>query len=396
MKIADFFAEISITGGEKSSFTLKDLITKMGSLQVATVAEYGSLSALVGKLVAVTKASADAAVAIQDFEMQSGLSGQTLQQWQLAAEQANVSADAVANSLLGLQKNMAEIRMGGGNIKPFQLLGITPNQDAFVVLEKIRERIKNLPRPLATNMLAQFGMDPQMIKLLSMTEDEFRKLAGVQRIMTKDQETMFLQVKMALVQLGQATRAFGYQSAAAFGPHFLSVLQLAKRALDGIMNAFDDLSVFLKASPASITVLAGALGILMLAISPMSFALAGLLLILDDIASYSRGGKSLIGTIMDSGAMKKVESLLSMLDKAGRFIDKMAGPAVESISGRMATANLLTPYMMSKGTGVTSYSVQQTNHIRTNEDTRRVVRDLNKDLREQMNPAELPLNQQGF
>src|SRR5690242_15933895 len=143
MKVGEFFVELLVDGAA-GQVTVRDLAQGFGALEAATLGQVGALVALGVKLAQIADQAMTTATAFQMFETQTGLSAQKLQTWQIAAEQANVSAEAVAAGVSSLERNLAAIRMGQGNIAPFQILGIGANQDAFAVLDQLRDRLKTV------------------------------------------------------------------------------------------------------------------------------------------------------------------------------------------------------------------------------------------------------------
>lgn len=244
------------------------------------------------------------AAALTNFNAATGLSIQKLQQWQNAANLSNFSIgiEQVASSIESLQSNLTQLRLGQGNASPFQLLGIDPTSyDAFKVLDQVREKIKGLDRPLAVNLIQQMGLSPDMIQVLSLSRQEFDKLGNSfsrSRGMTK-----------ALMDLGNAINGLK-QRFLLWKDNF--VLQIAPfvfsllKGLQDVANAVGNVTYMLqnlvKTSPQVVLFLKAMafwLGVLTAAAFPITAALGALLLVLDDIAVYNKGGKSVIGQLVE-------------------------------------------------------------------------------------------------
>jgi len=119
-------------------------------------------------------------VSLQNLNAQTGLSIQKLQQFQQAGQLSNLalSADQIAQSIGNVQKNIAAIRIGQGDISPFQLLGVdVAGQDAFGVIEQLRGAIQGLDPATATNLISQIGLSPDFINLLRLSRKEFELLS---------------------------------------------------------------------------------------------------------------------------------------------------------------------------------------------------------------------------
>lgn len=298
MKLGEFFVELLVDAGS-GSLTVKDLIGKFGDLDAIATSVIGGLAVMGEKFAALADRAFDAAAGFELFTSQSGLSAQELQKWQIVAEQANVSAGAVTSSVMALQKNLAEIRMGRGNIAPFQILGITAQQSAFGVLSQLRERLRGMDRPTATNLIAQMGLDPSMIQMLSLSTKQFNEFARSVSGMSEVQERSFLRGKLAMTQFNQTARQAGYDLVTAFGPVFVrgleatsSVLYLLSRAMNALIDSF-------KEAPGAIKLIGTALVVLAAIMAPITTAVVGLLLVLEDVATYMKGGKSLTGDMVD-------------------------------------------------------------------------------------------------
>ena len=103
------------------------------------------------------------------FNVATGISVQSLQQWQYAAAKAGVAGKDVANALKGIQLAQAEIQLGEGNIAPWALLGIDPKQEPTAVLWQIHERIKQsagLSEGMARLYAQKFGLSDDMYQML--------------------------------------------------------------------------------------------------------------------------------------------------------------------------------------------------------------------------------------
>lgn len=277
MKIGEFFIQLGVKADLK---TVKDFVHAIGDLPIETAGALLAIGAIEYKLTQLAIQAVNTAVGFEHFTAQTGLSAQELQRWQIVAEQANVSTEAVASSVTALERNMAEIRLGRGNISPFQMLGIGVNQDAFHVLSELRERIRGLNQPMAVNLLAQMGIDPSMIQVLSLSNAKFAELAHTVRGMTTEQQDSFLRTKLTLVQFGEQVR------------------YLAFDLIDHLVNGFTMLSSKLHEFPHIGRGVILFLGQMAMVFAPITTAIVGLILLLDDLATYYQGGNSLIGSAM--------------------------------------------------------------------------------------------------
>ncbi len=277
--LGEFFFQF---GFNVDSLKIRDFTKALGDLPVDAGAAIAALAGVEYELVKIAQQAFETAVSFQMFSAETGLSWQELQKWQIVAEQANVSAGAVASSLSALERQMAEIRLGRGNIAPFQLLGISPNQDAFSVLRQLRERIKGLQPAMATNLIAQMGIDPSLIHVLQLSNNEFDRLSKTVRGMSGDQEGSFLRAKQTLVQFGLYAKYLGFD-----------ILGTLINNLQALVTMIRGIQVW---TPGLIV----AFGAIAAAIFPITAAVVGLLLVLDDLSVYFQGGQSVTGTAIQN------------------------------------------------------------------------------------------------
>ena len=171
------------------------------------------------------------------FNVATGISVQSLQQWQYAAAKAGVSGKEVANALKNIQLAQAQIQLGEGNIAPWALLGIDPKQDAPAVLWQIHERIKQsagLSEGMARLYAQKFGLSDDMYQMLRRDNLELselnRNLAINQR-----QVTVFDKLNGAI---GQAKMQFGILGAN-IGEILAPSIQLIVDSITYLIQAFN-------------------------------------------------------------------------------------------------------------------------------------------------------------
>ena len=320
MNIGELFVTLGIKG--QGLGTLKEVAQKIADLPIDAAAAIAGLAGVSFELSHMAEEALKTAVSFQMFSAETGLSWQELQKWQIVAEQANVSAESVASSIGALQRNLAEIRLGRGNIAPFQMLGISPNQDAFGVIEQLRKRIRGLNPAMATNLISQMGLSPDMMHVLQLTDKQFAEFANHVHGLTERQYKDFLQAKELLVQFGQTVRYVMF----------------------GIIGDFTEAIEKSLQFKQFLTTLAVAAGILAVSFFPVTAAVAGLILVLDDLAVYATGGKSLTGVALrgfknffdelqkDHPGLKPtidlLERLAGILDRIGQFNPVSAGAAL--------------------------------------------------------------------
>lgn len=367
LKVGELFVQLGVLADSKS---LKDFSKAVGDLPLEVA---GGIAALVGlefELVKLTQEAISTAIGFKAFSSQTGLSWQELQKWQIVAEQANVSTETVATSVNALERNLAEIRLGRGNVSPFQLLGISPNQNAFGVLQQLRGAIRGLDRPTATNLITQMGLSPDMIQVLQLSDKEFAHLSKTIHGMTTEQQDDLLKFKQQLVETGLVAKQVSFD----FIGHLV-------RGLEMLMDSLRQIPVYMPA-------LVGSIALLAAAFAPVTTAIVALLLLLDDLAVYASGGKSLIGTALGG-------------------LDKFIGPKA-SAAGQFQADHLpewLTNFLASAGSmlagspvpaGGAPRQINQTNNINIHgQSPNEIATAVHGILRQAMGQAEQQVNNQG-
>jgi hypothetical protein len=264
-------------------------------------------------------------VSLQNLNAQTGLSIQKLQQFQQAGQLSNLalSADQIAQSIGNVQKNIAAIRIGQGDISPFQLLGVdVAGQDAFGVIEQLRGAIQGLDPATATNLISQIGLSPDFINILRLSRKEF-ELLSENTFLNPKQRADIDKVGTSIKALQLRFKALKDQAVAKIAPELNKLVQqffkwmkdngkaiieviagmargFAKFA-QAIGNAFSLVTQFidgLVGMERGIKILAGAFALLTLSFSPFLAGLAAIILLLDDIAVFRAGGDSVIGELV--------------------------------------------------------------------------------------------------
>lgn len=200
MKIAELFAEV---GFDIDSAPLGDFTNMLGGAAAKMTAVIAAAAAAAFAIKQVTDRSIAAAASMRSFRIETGLSTVELQRFQAAVQLTDISASAedVASSISSLQSNLAQIRLGQGNIRPFQLLGVSAAGDAFDVIEQLRGAVRGLDEATAVNLLQEMGLGPEFLHILRLSREEFEELAN--RYVLSDQQLN------KLTQLGTAFQDLG-------------------------------------------------------------------------------------------------------------------------------------------------------------------------------------------
>jgi len=321
--LGELFISLGIKADEAS---LKRIDNGIKSLRNGAFALSAAFTGAVYGLNKFVDGSLQGVVALQNLSNQTGLAIEGLQKWQQAGQLSNlaISAEQIAGSIGNVQKNLAQIRMGQGNLAPFQLLGIdVMGQDAFGVLDQLRNSIQGLDSATATNLITQIGLTPDFINLLRLSRKEFEALSE-NTFLNKKQREEIDKVGTSIKALQLRMGALKDQAVAKIAPLLNDLVQDFFKWLsdngDKIVNTMSDFAkgfaMFTQAIGNAFSVLTGflsnitgmesgtkalaiAFGALTLAMRPMLLGFTALLLVLDDIAVFQRGGESLIGSFFD-------------------------------------------------------------------------------------------------
>ena len=304
MNVGEFFVTLGV---DADTLKVKDFARGIGEIPLKAAAAIAALAGVTLGIKEIAQEAMGAAVAFQSFEAQTGLSSQELQHWQNIGLQANVTAETMSGSISSLNRQLADIRLGKGNIAPFQILGVNPTGNAFQVLDRIRDRIKGMDRGTATNLISQMGLSPEMMSVLTLSDQKFKEFSKTVVEMSPKQQETFLKLRLELTRLKIELQAIFYRVLSSILPILLpfihTVLPALASFLEHVVSALQGVVGMMMEFPKSVTVAIAAIGLLTGALTPMMLMLTSLLLILEDLYVWKTGGKSLFGDVF--GAYKK-------------------------------------------------------------------------------------------
>lgn len=243
------------------------------------------------------------------FQRQTGISFASLNKYASASAMVNYnsSPEQVANTMQTLAQNLYDIRMGRGDISPYQELsfvggksfnplGLTVEQ----LIESVREAIKGVNDVQATNIITRMGFSPDDLLMLRMTREEFEKINDL-FLTPKEREQMnaySLQVKKMRLEFNLMRD----KALLALMPLFIKFtrylrdfstlwLEVGKNILN-VVNASKALGTTLK-------VLLGIGAMIFAAFHPLIALFSALYIIIDDIIGYFMGKESVTGFIVN-------------------------------------------------------------------------------------------------
>ena len=376
MKIAEFFAELGFD--IKGDVKLADVDKALSRIAMDAIPVLSAVAGMNVGFAALADAALKAVVSFKNFDLQTGLSLEKLRAWQHLAQVNDVSPEALADTIKGLQSAQAEIRLGRGNIAPWQLLGISPNTDPFTVLELLRKKIQTLPPDMARVIAGQMGIGDQMFQMLRnankefdeldrrliLTDREFRGMKEVNRawqdftfalasirdrIVAQFHEPMRVAVKLlrtfldVLIQftdwVSSGTTAANFMKYALWG--LAAVFFLATFAASGLIIAIGLLKTGILALTVAAAPLFVPLFLLLATLGLITFAIVGLTLLLDDFWGAFYGKESAMKWDNEIAAIhlmaSAVENLIALWKLlTGQFRDAMVWH--EKANFQLATA----------------------------------------------------------
>ena len=296
MNIAEFFVKLGVNADTNKLKAFSNSVQAIPS-KLLTLKNAFSAAVIYG-VDRFVDSTVRGTVALQNFNNQTDLSIRKLQQWQVAGELSDISlsAEQVTASIQNLQKNLTNIRLGGGNIRPFQLLGIdVQGKNAFQVLEQVREAIKGLDSATAVNLIEQLGLSSNFINVLRISRKEFEALGKGQFLSVKQRDTV-LKLGTAITKLKIEFKLLKDRVVADFEPLWSALLQIITK----LSSAFSRLIAFISKSEPAMKTLLAVIAVLTIAFAPLASAIIGVILLIEDFFTYMEGGDSWIGDMIES------------------------------------------------------------------------------------------------
>jgi len=344
MNLAEFFIQIGVVGGEsvkRLDASIKNVRQAVITMQIAFIGATYTIDKFISGTI-------KQGVALENFSTQTGLAINELNKWVSAGQKVNreLNFDTIKNNVAGLQKQLEQIKIGQGNIAPFQLLGINIDTNAFGVLKQLRENIKGLSNPQAVNLIQQLGLDANFINVLRLSEQEFDKLSQ-NNFLSGNQTSAIANLGKTLNDLKIKFQSLKDQAVVKLAPTlmklfndlqkwvnangkkliqtFTDIANIFSKIATGVTRVaglFADLFQNILKTENSFTTLAVVVGALMLSFKPLSLLLIGLLLLLDDIAVWKMGGQSLFGDFYDgiekiANTVKQIPGIENILKVGG-------------------------------------------------------------------------------
>ena len=205
MTVASLFARIGLKADVQDGQKVRQLLGNLlGDLKALTLGMAGFTTSITLSM----KQAFASAQAYREFATQTGASVEELQRWQNVAAGANVSTQAIADSVRELASNREKIKLGQGSFSGFAFLGINPMDDPFKILDQLRTKMSGLAPAMRANLLSQMGVSQQFLQVLNLTDEEFRRLKADAFVIPQSAIDALGRTQANLNQLGQMVKWF--------------------------------------------------------------------------------------------------------------------------------------------------------------------------------------------
>lgn len=297
--------------------TLSGVVNPLNMLRVKMLAVFGAMTY-------ATDQAGKYSAALTRFQLVTGLSMQGLQALQQQFALSGVSAEETTGAVEGLQRAAAEIKLGGGNLAPWAILGIDPRSDPFTTLRKIQERMKAIPTEYSTAALRQLGLTNGVIAALHemasipppnadflLSDKEIKRLKEFNVYWNR----VWDEGHRGLMKIGYAV--LPVVDWIVYGIHRISLaVTRLVNFFGGIANGLREVKVFA----------AGALAILFAMFAGPLLPITLLILALEDLSSYLHGDKSVIGDAIAyfSDWRNVIEDVATWLQVALSYMGELA------------------------------------------------------------------------
>ncbi len=178
MTIAELFVNLGIKGDGTANKALKGVKGALGEVKSMSLEAKAAIVGVVYGLEKLMSASAQQGTNLTNFNALTGLSTQSLQEWQYAARQAGVSSEELTGSVKGIQQAMTNMLLGKGAPEGMAMLANKVGfdqkraRDTFYVMQKMQEFAKSAPADVTSQMLKTFGASEGVIA--AMQRNSFR------------------------------------------------------------------------------------------------------------------------------------------------------------------------------------------------------------------------------
>jgi len=256
-----------------------------------------------------------------------------------------VEADEVANSLRELQSKSMDIQLGRGDAGAFQLAGVSWFADAETQLNQIEQMLKTRPAAMGTKLAMDMGLSEEMITFLRLRASI--KPADQGLILSPEEigelKEFSIEFKATWAAFQRALTKLGAMILPITKPFMEFARRLARIGTEiiGWMTAIESRKTIILSIIGVIgTALAAAFFPATVTILGIVAALGAVLLVIDDIATFLRGGDSVTGRVW-STLSKNFTTEIEVIKGAWKvFVDWIIG------TGKMIGEGLFSSFKL--------------------------------------------------
>jgi len=282
MTIGELFIKLGFkTDGAK----LKDFVQDIQELNLSSILAVAGLGGVASALEKIMKHAISTGVAMKNFNTQTGLSAEMLQQWTKYAEQLGVSGDEIEGALKNLQSKVTAMRMGMDQslLKPIFFLnqagaGITGKEDPFTMMTKIGKGLRGLTPDVRRQVVEMMGLSDATLSFFAAYDEE--KLKRINALNMQQIDSL-ARLNQMWTDIKQNVMFFSDVIGAKLSPVFEHLIQFVKD-LNDMLNGY--------LMPALLGI---GTAIIVSFIGPIGTAILVLIALIDDLYSYMEGKKSL-------------------------------------------------------------------------------------------------------
>ena len=167
MTIGELFVRLGFKIEGKED--LKNIEAKLKETALTAGKAAFAVDALMAAFLALLNSAMNSAVGFQKFTLATGLSTDQLKQWQYTAALANVSSQALTETVKAIQMAGVRVSATGEGYGAWALLGIDPRQNPFTILKQLQTELNSLNQQrvaAARYIVTQAGLSEDIFQML--------------------------------------------------------------------------------------------------------------------------------------------------------------------------------------------------------------------------------------
>lgn len=267
------------------------------------------MTVAIGTLAKFTADTIKATVALDNMTKRTGVSGEFVKDWQIMAEQSNIQASSIEQAINRIVDMKGRMLAGEGVSSDWGILGISGTESTEEIFEKVISNVGKIEDAnLRLKRLGAIGFDTQFVNFIGKSREELDSFVKSFQLTDKESERV-LELANSFTDLNIALRNVKDKFVANFYPIRFTV-DLIKRMIYIVNDVIQNTLGW----DSTMKVLGITFGILIRRFAPMTTAITGLMLIIDDLWTYFKGGTSATGYFIDF--LKEANPLIGALSIA--------------------------------------------------------------------------------